>query len=71
METERFKNPTYEELCEFALVFITESPDFKGEYDKNELANMVAMAKLICDRLYYNGTIYQPSKKENEINSEE
>lgn len=62
MNTERFKRPTNEELCEFALLFQTENGE--KPIDKELLVEMVGFTNLIIDRLYENGDITKRSSKE-------
>lgn len=57
---ERFKMPTDQQLIEMAIVFN------EGVIDRQKLADMVAYASLILDRLYENGDVLIQSKKEKE-----
>lgn len=55
---ERFTMPTDEQLIEIAIIIND------GRLNAFEISNMVAMSTLILDRLYENGSIEVPSKKE-------
>lgn len=50
-KVERFKKPTGKELIDFAIVFND------GVLDTEKLADMVALATFITDRLYENGDV--------------
>lgn len=63
MNNERFKKPTTEQICEFALLFQTNSGD--NPIDREVLVEMVGFANMVIDRLYENGDITKASSKEN------
>jgi len=56
---ERFKMPTDKQLIEIMILFN------KGKLQKNKLADMLSPCLLILDRLYENGDVTIPTKKEN------
>lgn len=58
----RFKKPTPDEVCQFALLFQTESGG--KPIDRELLVEMVGFAFMVIDRLYENGDITKPSSKE-------
>jgi hypothetical protein len=60
MEAERFKMPSYEELAELALSF--------GNPEISQVVDMVAMTRIVLERLYENGDIRMQCQKEREIN---
>lgn len=62
MEKERFKMPSPETLLNIAALFTSNNIKVK------ELANIISVCQFVLDRLYDNGDISIPSKKENEIN---
>ena len=55
---ERFKMPTDEQIINIAIIFN------HGVIDKHKLSDMVSMCQFVIDRLYENGDILKPSKKE-------
>ena len=57
-QEERFKMPTDEQVINIAIVFN------HGVLDKHKLSDMVSMCQFVIDRLYENGDILKPSKKE-------
>lgn len=57
-QEERFKMPTDEQIIKIAIVFNN------GVLDKDKLSDMVSMCQFVIDRLYENGDILKPSKKE-------
>jgi len=56
---ERFKMPTDKQLIEIMILFN------KGKLQKNKLADMLSPCLLILDRLYENGDVTIPTKKED------
>jgi hypothetical protein len=58
--TERFKNPTDQQLIEFAILFND------GKIEREKLAMLIGFCRMVTDRLYDNGNILQPSKQEIE-----
>ena len=54
----RFEKPTDKSLVEISLIFNDE------KLDQKILTNMVAMSEFIIDRLYDNGNVETPSKRE-------
>ncbi len=67
MKKERFKKPTDEELCDFALLVQTDA----GESPVNHeiLVNMVAFGEMLVERLYEHGTIKKKSTREKEADA--
>lgn len=61
---ERFKKPTDQQIIEMAVIYND------GKINVEQLTNMVALCETVIDRLYDNGDIMVPSKKENEINAQ-
>lgn len=57
-KSERFKMPTDEQVINIAIIFN------HGILDKHKLSDMVSMCQFVIDRLYENGDILKPSKKE-------
>lgn len=56
---ERFKKPTDDQIVKFAILFND------GKIEQKKLRDMVGMCIIIIDRLYENGDVTIPSKKEN------
>jgi hypothetical protein len=54
----RFQLPSDKQLFQIALLFNN------GKIEHQKLADMVAMASLIIDRLYDNGDVSKPCRKE-------
>ena len=59
---DRFRMPTDAEIFGTAVLFND------CELDPIALTNMVGMCQFVLDRLYENGDILKPTKKEEEIN---
>jgi hypothetical protein len=57
--TDRFLMPTDEQLIKLAIVFNN------GVGDYHALSNMVALCRLVVDRLHENGDILIPSEQED------
>lgn len=55
---DRFIVPTDRQMVDFAILFND------GKLDRKKLADMVAYAQFIIDRLHENGDILEPSSKE-------
>lgn len=60
-ESTRFKMPTDDQIVKAALLFADGNLD-----DKERLSDMVGLCLFVVDRLYENGDILIPSRKENE-----
>ena len=56
--TERFKMPSDEQLMEFAILFN------EGAIEPEKLGSMVAMSKVLIERLHENGDVLIPSANE-------
>ena len=58
---ERFKMPTDQQFVEMAVLFND------GKLEPEKLADMIALAEFMIDRLYENGDVLIPTAKENAI----
>jgi predicted restriction endonuclease len=58
---ERFILPTDEQLIKLAIIFNN------GKFSYKKIANMVALCRLVVDRLFENGDITIPSSNEIEL----
>ncbi len=58
MSKERFKMPTDKQIVDFAILFND------GYLDEDRLTDMVALNMMILERLYENGDVMIPAKRE-------